>query len=92
MSFADNPGFKGIVNAGTGASRTFNDVANLLSKQLGRGKITYVPFDPALEGKYQSFTEADLNELREAGYRESMTSLEDGIARVVSCWDDSPGR
>jgi ADP-L-glycero-D-manno-heptose 6-epimerase len=89
LHFADNPGFKGIVNAGTGEARTFNDVANIISRQLGRGKITYVPFNPALEGKYQSFTEADLTELRQAGYREPITSLEDGIAQVVSTWDGS---
>ena len=40
-----------------------------LAELVAAGAITYVPFPPALVGKYQSFTEADLTRLRTAGYR-----------------------
>jgi ADP-L-glycero-D-manno-heptose 6-epimerase len=42
--------------------------------------VSYIPFPKELEGKYQSFTEADVTALRAAGYDRPFTSLEDGIA------------
>ena len=47
------------------------------------GTIGYMPFPPALAGKYQSFTEADLTRLRAAGYGEPMLALDDGVTRYV---------
>ena len=89
LHFAERAGVKSIVNVGTGRSRSFNDVANQLIKLLGKGKIVYIPFDQALQGKYQSFTEADLCSLRQAGYEGEFTNLEDGIARTVEIWESS---
>jgi len=86
LSFADGDIRKGIVNVGTGESRSFNDAAQIIIKILGKGEIEYIPFDQRLRGKYQSFTEADLKPLRDIGYSQSFTSLEDGIARSVSQW------
>jgi ADP-L-glycero-D-manno-heptose 6-epimerase len=86
LSLAAGDTRKGIVNIGTGKSRSFNDVARIIIKILGKGKIKYIPFDQRLRGKYQSFTEADLKALRIMGYSESFTSLEDGIASSVAQW------
>ena len=86
LFFADGPDAKGIFNVGTGRSRSFNAVARTLIKLTGGGEIEYVPFPAALEGKYQSFTEADLTALRDAGYDEPFTSLENGIAQAVKAW------
>jgi ADP-L-glycero-D-manno-heptose 6-epimerase len=36
-----------------------------------------------LKGKYQSFTEADLSELRGAGYGEAFATVEEGVADYV---------
>ncbi|GHV21001.1 ADP-L-glycero-D-manno-heptose-6-epimerase [Planctomycetales bacterium] len=80
LFFADRPTtVKGIFNVGTGKARSFNEVAQLLIKRLGRGKIEYVPFPEKLAGKYQSFTEADLTALRAAGYDADFLPLEKGI-------------
>jgi len=65
--FLDNPGVSGIYNTGTGRAQTFNDVANAVLKWHGKGKIRYIPFPEHLKGAYQSFTEADLTQLRNAG-------------------------
>ena len=54
---------KGIVNAGTGKARSFNDIAQTLIAHLGQGRIEYIPFPDALRGKYQSFTQADVRSL-----------------------------
>lgn len=86
LFFASKSGFRGIVNVGTGESRSFNDVANALVTLLKKGAVKYIPFDRELEGKYQSFTEADLTALRQAGYTEPFTPLEEGIAQSVEWW------
>jgi ADP-L-glycero-D-manno-heptose 6-epimerase len=77
---------KGIFNCGTGASRSFNDVAGTLIKLLGRGEVEHIPFPEELRGKYQSFTEADVSGLRAAGYGKPFTSIEDGVASSFAEW------
>mgnify|MGYP001326725604 CR=1 FL=1 len=69
----------GIFNAGTGKSRSFTDIARAMQEIHGSGEIEYIPFPEDLHGKYQNFTEADLDNLRQAGYREDFMSLEDGV-------------
>lgn len=75
---------KGIVNAGTGKARSFNDIAKTLITHLGRGRIEYIPFPEALRGKYQSFTQADVRSLRAAGYTAPFTELEAGIVATLA--------
>lgn len=75
---------KGIVNAGTGLARSFNDIARTLIAHLGQGRIEYIPFPAELVGKYQSFTQADVQSLREAGYTAPFTTLEAGIAATLA--------
>ena len=72
----------GIFNVGTGKSRSFNDIARILTGLEGGGRVTYIPFPPGLAARYQSFTEADLTALRAAGYARPMAELEDGVART----------
>jgi ADP-L-glycero-D-manno-heptose 6-epimerase len=76
--------YRGVVNAGTGASRSFNDVARSLMAVHGKSEIEYIPFPPELEGRYQHFTEADLTGLRELGCDLQMTALEDGVAETCA--------
>jgi len=71
--------FRGLANAGTGRSWTFNEVARVLMTIHGECEIEYIPFPADLEGRYQHFTQADLTSLRELGYLEPMTAIEDGI-------------
>jgi len=85
-SFMDGPARQTIVNVGTGRSRSFNAIARGLIDQLGRGEIEYIPFPASLVGRYQSFTEADLSGLREAGYDAPFLSLEEGLSRCVEAW------
>ncbi|MBB5055334.1 ADP-L-glycero-D-manno-heptose 6-epimerase [Granulicella aggregans] len=73
---------KGIVNAGTGEARTFKAVADALMQVHGPGKIEYIPFPGDLKNRYQHFTEADTAGLREAGYAEPFTPLEEGVRRT----------
>lgn len=83
--------FQGVVNAGSGLSRTFNSMARALMAVHGPAEIVYVPFPADLEGRYQHFTEADLTGLRELGCNLQMTSLEDGIAQTFAALDEIGG-
>jgi ADP-L-glycero-D-manno-heptose 6-epimerase len=98
LHFLDHPEQSGIFNLGTGASQTFNDVAvatvNACRKAKGeppstldqlreQGVIEYTAFPEALRGKYQSFTQADVATLRNAGYDAPFLTVEQGVARYV---------
>ncbi|MGC2404614.1 MAG: ADP-glyceromanno-heptose 6-epimerase [Acidobacteriaceae bacterium] len=87
--YAPKPGetaktYRGLANAGSGVSRTFNSVAKALMMVHGDCPIEYIPFPADLEGRYQHFTEADLTGLRALGYHEPMTELEAGITETYA--------
>lgn len=82
LALADGPVTKGVFNLGTGQSRSFRDVAEQLIKLNRKGTIQYIPFPDELRGKYQSFTEADVSALRQAGYTKPFTTLEEGIQQA----------
>ena len=98
LDFLDHPDRSGIFNLGTGRAASFNDVAvatinacraadgeapATLAALVSAGAIVYVPFPPALAGKYQSFTEADLTALRNAGYKAPFADVPAGVSRYV---------
>jgi ADP-L-glycero-D-manno-heptose 6-epimerase len=76
--------YRGVVNAGSGLSRSFNDVARALMAVHGQCPIEYIRFPADLEGRYQHFTEADLTGLRELGWNLDATALEVGIAETFA--------
>ena len=98
LHFLDHPGASGIFNVGTGRAQPFNDVASTvvnahralagehalpLAELVARGLVEYVPFPDALKGKYQSFTQADITQLRAAGYAAPFMSVQQGVRRYV---------
>ena len=74
-----NQQVSGIYNVGTGKSRSFNEVARSVIEWHGRGEIEYIDFPDGLTGSYQSFTEADINALRNTGYSKDFITIENGI-------------
>ncbi len=78
--FLDNPKISGIYNAGAGRSQSFNDVANAVLKYHKKGKLEYIPFPEHLKGCYQSYTEANLEQLRSSGCEHQFKSVEDGVS------------
>ncbi len=81
--FLDNPGASGIFNVGTGRAQSFNDVANAVIQWHGKGKIRYVVFPDHLKGAYQSFTQADLTQLRQSGCDVEFRPVEDGVKHYL---------
>ncbi|MGH8610267.1 MAG: ADP-glyceromanno-heptose 6-epimerase, partial [Gammaproteobacteria bacterium] len=60
-----------------------NDLANAVIADHGSGFIEYIPFPRQLSGCYQSYTQADISALREAGYREEFRTVEQGVASYM---------
>ena len=81
--FMDHPKESGIFNVGTGRCQSFNDVARAVIDWHGYGKIEYIPFPKHLQGHYQSFTQADITALREAGYDKPFKTVEEGVKEYL---------
>ena len=96
LHFLEHPDVSGIYNVGTGAAQSFNEVAvatvnacraaqgeaPLALEDLQReGVIRYIPFPEELQGKYQSYTQADISALRRAGYAAPFLGVDEGVRR-----------
>ncbi len=74
----------GLYNSGTGKARTFNDLVKAIYKALEKDPaIEYIDTPMDIRDKYQYFTEADMNKIRNAGYPYDFYSLEDGVDEYV---------
>ena len=79
------PEVNGIYNLGSGKARSFAEMAQAVFKAAGKPPlIDYVDMPYSIRDKYQYFTEARMDRLREAGYPGQFTPLEDGIAEYVT--------
>lgn len=97
LFFLEHPEKSGIFNLGTGKAQSFNDIAvatvNAMlpdgqgAKSLGdivqQGYLQYIPFPEKLKGKYQSFTEADIELLRSAGYERAFVNVAEGVGQYM---------
>jgi ADP-L-glycero-D-manno-heptose 6-epimerase len=81
--FLDNPSVSGIFNLGTGRSEPFQSVADAAIKHHGKGSTEYIPFPDHLKGRYQSFTQADLTNLRKAGYSDEFKTVAEGTTAYL---------
>jgi len=80
----DNPRVSGLFNLGSGKARSFADLTRAVYAALGREPdIQYVPMPEDLHGRYQYFTEARMQRLRDAGFDTPPTGLEEGVRRYV---------
>lgn len=99
LHFFDHPERSGIFNLGSGRAQPFNDIAvaviNTLRAEAGeapltleelvkQGLVEYIPFPEALRGKYQCFTQANIDHLRQAGgYQQPFYTVGEGVSRYV---------
>ena len=79
----NNSNISGIYNVGTGKSHSFNDIANAVIKRRKTGRIKYIPFPKELEESYQSYTEANLENLRSVGYKKEFITLDEGVSAYL---------
>ena len=74
----------GLYNLGTGKARTFLDLARGVFSALDIDeKIAFIDTPEDIRDKYQYFTEADMGNLKKAGYDFPFYSLEEGIAEYL---------
>ncbi|MBN1114906.1 MAG: ADP-glyceromanno-heptose 6-epimerase [Oligoflexia bacterium] len=82
--FIDNPSISGIFNLGTGAARSFNDLAASMFSAVNREtKIEYIEMPEEIRDKYQYFTEADMTRLYSTGYKGKFSTLEESVSDYI---------
>lgn len=87
----DQDELTGIYNMGTGQARSFLDMAYAVADAMGEELVVDWIDTPAdLRDKYQYFTEAKMDRLREAGFTRTFTSLEEGVKRYVQQYLSKP--
>jgi ADP-L-glycero-D-manno-heptose 6-epimerase len=87
------PAASGLFNVGTGKARSFRELISAMLRALGRPPdIDYIEMPPAIREQYQYFTQAEVENLRRAGYNAGFTPLEDAVARYVSQFLDQSDR
>ena len=79
-----SPGVNGLFNLGTGNARSYQHLAEAVCRAAQvPERIEFVDMPAALRGGYQSFTQARMDRLRDAGYAGQFTVLEEGVRRYV---------
>ncbi|MDF2530031.1 MAG: ADP-L-glycero-D-manno-heptose-6-epimerase [Gammaproteobacteria bacterium] len=89
--FMKHPEKSGIFNLGSGRSQAFNDIAKSVIAWHGKGSIEYIPFPDNLKGRYQSFTQADISALRQAGYEAPFKTVEQGVKAYLDWLNQQKG-
>ncbi len=75
----------GIYNLGSGKARTFLDLVKAVFKSMKLPeKISFIDTPADIRDKYQYFTEADMNKLKEIGYENPFTPLEEGVEKYIN--------
>jgi ADP-L-glycero-D-manno-heptose 6-epimerase len=74
----------GIYNLGTGKARTFEDLVKATFAGLDLApNIRFIDMPEDIRDKYQYFTEANMQKLQAAGYKEKFYTLEEGVMDYV---------
>lgn len=73
----------GIFNCGTGRAESFQAVADAVLDYHKKGQLEYIPFPEKLKGRYQAYTQADLTQLRAAGYQQPFKTVAAGVAEYL---------
>ncbi|NDC60805.1 MAG: ADP-glyceromanno-heptose 6-epimerase [Betaproteobacteria bacterium] len=96
--FFEHPQLSGLFNLGTGRAQPFNELALAvvnaardqqdqpslaLPEAVAQQLIRYIPFPDALRGKYQCFTQADLQALRSTGCDHVFADVSTGVSSYM---------
>ena len=74
-----------IYNLGTGRARTFLDLAKTIFKIMKQKEnIDFIDIPQEIRENYQYFTQANIEKLRNVGYKDAFYSLEEGIKEYIS--------
>ncbi|MEN8117875.1 MAG: ADP-glyceromanno-heptose 6-epimerase [Bacteroidota bacterium] len=85
LFFMESQKNSGIYNVGTGKARSFFDLTTSVFNSMNiKPDISFIDTPVDLRGRYQYFTEARIQKLRDAGYKKPFVELEDGVERYVA--------
>jgi ADP-L-glycero-D-manno-heptose 6-epimerase len=80
----DAPAASGLFNLGTGTARTYRDLVSAVAQAMEvEDRVGWIDMPDALRGQYQSFTQARMDRLRDAGFAGQFTPLEEGVRHYV---------
>ena len=85
LHFAEKaPAAGGLFNLGSGEANSWLTLTRAIFSALGREpKIEFIDMPEVLRGKYQYFTQAAVEKLRETGYSRKMTPLAEAVKDYV---------
>jgi len=84
MFFMESQKNRGIFNVGTGKARSFLDLTTSVFQSMKLSPdISFIDTPVDLRGRYQYFTEADIQKLRDIGFTKTFTELENGVEQYV---------
>jgi ADP-L-glycero-D-manno-heptose 6-epimerase len=79
-----NANISGIYNVGTGEANSWNELSRAIFKAMNvEENIEYIPMPEILQGKYQYFTEADMDKTLRVIGRHDFYSLDDAVSDYV---------
>lgn len=79
-----HPRVSGLFNVGTGRAQSFRELAEAVFHALGmEPRIEYIDMPEHLREKYQYYTKAEMDKLRQAGYTKPFMTVEQGVADYV---------
>ncbi len=74
----------GLFNIGSGQMNTWNSLADAIFKALDLPRnVEFIDMPEHLRDRYQYHTQANISRLRETGYSDKITPLEDGVADYI---------
>ncbi len=84
LYFMETQKSTGIYNVGTGHARSFLDLTKSVFHSMKlTPNISFMDTPVDLRGRYQYFTEAEIQKLRSIGYTKAFTELEQGVEQYV---------
>jgi len=84
LYFFDHQDKNGIYNVGTGIASSWNDVASAMFGAAGKkAVIEYIPMPDQLKDRYQYYTCANMNKIRDAGCDYTCMSLDSAVKEYI---------
>ena len=85
LHLAETPTAAGLYNLGAGHAHTWKELVTPIFQALGNPvNITYIDMPQNLRSTYQYYTCADIAKIRDAGYKNTPTPLDEAIKEYVT--------
>ena len=87
LFLAANSKVNGLFNIGSGTAHSWNELADAVFAAMNLPKnVEYIEMPVEIRDKYQYFTQANIAKLRDAGYVQQITSLNDAVEDYVTAF------